>query len=205
MQDLIDIAKTKYRADDPSHDFNHILRVKKLCIQLGEEEGANLDILVPAAILHDIVNLPKDSKKRQEASRLASLEAQIILQKLRYPLTRIEQIKTVILEHSFSLGLKASSIESAVLQDADKLDALGAIGIMRTVTCGARMKASYYHPDEPFCNKRDLNDKQFTIDHFYTKLFKLPSLMNTDSGKSEANKRLKFMQNFIEQLKSEIL
>jgi uncharacterized protein len=102
------------------------------------------------------------------------------------------------------LGKAPSMLESAILQDADKLDALGAIGIMRTVTSGCLMGADYYDQEEPFVLERPYNDKKFTLDHFFVKLFNLPELMNTQSGKEEAIKRREFMQSFLKQLEQEI-
>jgi uncharacterized protein len=110
----------------------------------------------------------------------------------------------VIIEHSYSLGLKPSSIESAILQDADRIDALGAIGIMRATTCGTKLGSNYYEPSDPFAIGRELNDKQFTIDHYYVKLLKLADSMNTGAGKNEAENRTEYMKDFLKQLDHEI-
>ena len=92
----------------------------------------------------------------------------------------------------------------AMLQDADRLDAIGAIGTMRAVTCGSKLGSSYYDMDDPFAKDRDLNDKNFTIDHFFTKLFKLGKGFNTEPAKIEGSKRIQFMRNFINQFSEEI-
>jgi len=201
---LSDLVKGKYNNGDPGHDYAHIMRVVGVCNKIGGKLEVDLEILIPAAMLHDLVNLPKDHPERNQASQKAAQEAEEILKGLEYSEKEINQIKMVITEHSYSLGKKPSCIESAVLQDADRLDALGAIGIMRTVTCGCRLGADYYDVGDPFGKNRELNDKQFTIDHFFTKLFKLVNTFNTDEAKSEAQERVQFMKSFLNQLESEI-
>ncbi len=204
MKKLTELIKKKYNNDDPGHDFAHIMRVIATCNSIGKSAGANLEILIPAALLHDVVNLPKDHPERKQASQKAAEEAKSILKNFDYSENEVSQITTVIIEHSYSLGKRPSNIESAVLQDADRLDALGAIGIMRTVTCGCRLGASYYDVGDPFAKVRELDDKRFTIDHFFVKLFKLADTVNTQDAKNEANKRIEFMRFFLDQLAKEI-
>jgi uncharacterized protein len=204
IERVLESAKPFYNNGDPSHDFSHIHRVLHTCRVLGKSEDADLNILLPAAILHDIVNVPKNSDKRSKASELAAEKASKILKSCDYSDDEVDKIYNVILEHSFSLGKKPSSIESAILQDADKLDALGAIGIMRMVTCGTRMGASYYHEADPFAQSRELDDKTYSLDHFERKLFKLPEMMNTESARIEANKRRDVMKTFLQSLQDEI-
>jgi uncharacterized protein len=201
---LFDSAKPFYNNGDPGHDFAHVERVIANCRAIGASAGANLELLLPAALLHDVVNLPKNHPERLAASDMAAKKSAELLKSAGYLEEQIQKIKEIITEHSYSLGKKPSSIESAVLQDADKLDALGAIGIMRTVTCGAKMGSSYYDLNEPFVKTRPLNDKAFTIDHFETKLLKLAALMNTEAGRLEAAKRTSFMKEFLSQLSREI-
>ncbi|MEK6628584.1 MAG: HD domain-containing protein, partial [Bdellovibrionota bacterium] len=199
-----DKAKIFYDNGDPSHDFVHILRVVENCRRLGHAVQANLKILLPAAILHDVVNLPKNHPERLQASQMAAEKSRQVLAEVGYSEFEIDKIAEIITEHSYSLGCKPTSIESAVLQDADKLDALGAIGVMRTVSSGCRLGASYYDPAEPIAHERCLNDKAYTIDHFFTKLYKLPDLMNTEAAKIEAKERVYFMRSFLNQLTKEV-
>jgi uncharacterized protein len=201
---LLEKAKPFYDNGDPGHDFTHVQRVIANCERIGSKENANLDLLLPAALLHDVVNLPKNHPERKAASEMAAQKSQHILEAAGYSSEEILKIKEIITEHSYSLGKKPSTIESAVLQDADKLDALGAIGIMRTVTCGAKMGSTYYDPNEPFVKTRALNDKAFTIDHFEVKLLKLVDLMNTEAARKEALIRTGFMKQFLSQLANEI-
>jgi uncharacterized protein len=204
VENLLKRAVTLYNNGDPGHDFAHITRVVRTCEILAEQEGADLTVLIPAAILHDVVNIPKHHPDRTRASQLAATEASRILAEIGYDDAAIARITSIIIEHSYSLNREPSSVESAVLQDADKLDALGAFGIMRAISCGYTFGASYYDLTDPFAKERDLDDSKFTIDHFFTKLFKLPSLMNTVAGRHEASRRVAFMQQFLQQLATEI-
>ncbi len=198
------LAREHYQHGDAGHDFAHIERVVASCLKLGPEAGANLDILLPAALLHDVVNVPKNHPDRLAASRMAAEEGARILARLDYSAEDIERITQVILEHSFSLGLKPTSVESAILQDADRLDAIRAIGVMRLVSSGASFRSAYYHPGEPIPRTRPIDDKKYMVDHFYAKLFKLVDLMNTDAGRAEARRRTEFMRQFIAELSREI-
>ncbi|MBT8242244.1 MAG: phosphohydrolase, partial [Nitrosopumilus sp.] len=91
-----------------------------------------------------------------------------------------------------------------ILQDADRLDALGAIGIARVFATGGSLKRPFYNTDDPFCKTRKPDDKIWTVDHFYQKLLKLESTMNTKSGKIEATKRTRVLRGFLKQLKQEL-
>ena len=204
IEALFERAKIFYENGDPSHDVLHIRRVMQNCCWLAKNENVNLEILLAAAILHDIVNLPKNHPERLQASQLAASRSTQFLEELKFAKEEISKISGVIVEHSFSLGKKPSSIESKILQDAVKLDALGSIGIMRTVSCGSQMGTNYYSEDQAFAVTRELNDKAFTIDHFFTKLLKLPDLMNTKLAKEEATRRAKFMTEFLSELKREL-
>lgn len=197
-------ARPLYPADDPGHDLSHVERVIASCRQLGAAEGARLELLLPAAALHDLVNVPKNHPDRPRASELAAERARPLLQAAGYSEPEIAAIGTIIIEHSFSLGRRPSSPESALLQDADRLDALGAIGIMRCISCGAQMGASYYHPTDPFGTARALDDRAYSIDHFFVKLFQLPGLMNTTAGRSEAERRVAYMRGFLDEIAREI-
>jgi uncharacterized protein len=201
---LFEEARNLLPRDDPGHDLAHVLRVLHGAERLGREEKAALEILMPAALLHDIVNVAKNHPDRGRASAMAAEEARPILERHDYTLVEIEAIARIISEHGYSAGLAPSSLESGILQDADRLDGLGAIGVMRAFTCGAKMRSRFYHPRDPFATGRALDDQAYSIDHFYNKLFKLPGKMNTESGRREAERRERFMREFLSQLESEI-
>ena len=197
-------ARARTRSDDASHDWAHIERVAATCLSLGREEGADMTVLLPAAYLHDLVNVPKNHPDRVSASRESANGAAEILRRHGYGEEKSARVMRAIEEHSFSRGLACTSIESRVLQDADRLDALGAVGILRTATCGALMRAAYYDIDDPFARRRALDDRRFTLDHFPVKLLRLAERFNTVSGRREAERRTRFMRVFLAQLTAEI-
>ena len=201
---LLEAVQPHYDNGDPGHDFAHVRRVMNAARRIAEDVGADLNIVMPAALLHDVINVPKNSPDRMAASAKASEAAKVHLRAADYVEAEIERICTVILEHSYSLGKAPSSLESAVMQDADRLDALGAVGMMRTTSCGVKMGARYYDPAEPIAQTRALDDKLNTLDHVYVKLIKLEAKMNTEIGKREAKRRTDFMLAFMTQVESEI-
>jgi uncharacterized protein len=199
-------VRSRYeQTDDPGHDWLHVMRVLRSCKQIGALVGADMKILAPSALLHDLINVPKDSPKRFEASTASANASEDILRNAGYDDVEVQHIQRVIIEHSYSLGYPPSSIESAVLQDADRLDALGAIGIFRAATCGCRLGATYYHLDDPFASDRVLDDQQYTIDHFFTKLLELGKQMNTAAAQAIAEHRVSFLRDFLSELQWEIV
>ena len=188
---------------DPGHDLAHSLRVAIWTIRLGQ---SRLDpaCAIAAALLHDVVNVPKDSPDRSRASELSADYAASILPKLGFAQSEVEEICEAVREHSFSRGGKPTRLLGKCLQDADRLESLGSIGIMRCISTGTLMKAHYFHPSDPWAQKRELDDRKFSVDHFFTKLFKLPELMNTSTGREEADRRVETMKLFLQHLGEEL-
>ena len=201
---LCRLAEPFFTHDDPGHDWGHIQRVLAWADGIGQVEGADLGVLRPAAVLHDLVNVPKNHPDRARASRLAAEAAVPVLVQAGYGAETIVPIRQVIVEHSVSLGCAPSSLEAACLQDADRLDALGAIGLMRAVTCGVRMGSRFYDPADPFAEARPLDDGRFILDHVSNKLRGLPDRMNTALARREAQRRLVLLEQLVDQLASEI-
>ncbi len=201
---LRDHALQNVQTGDPSHDGSHLERVAQAALWLARQEGAQPRIVLAAAFLHDLVNVPKHHPERAQASRASALAAAQLLGAFGFSAGEIGRVAAAIEEHSFSRGLPCSSLESAVLQDADRLDALGAIGLWRTASCGALMGATYYDPDDPFATARELDDRRHTLDHFPKKLLRLADAFNTESGRREARRRTRFMWDFLRQLGSEL-
>lgn len=204
IQNLIPLVKPYYNSPDPAHDWAHVGRVAATAKKLCENLDLNIECVLAGVYCHDIVNLPKDHPDRKNASTLAADEATPLLKQAGFVTHEIELIRKTIIEHSFSKGLKPSCIESAIVQDSDRLDALGAIGILRCAAVNTQMKSRFYDPFDPLAENRELDDKTFMIDHYYVKLFKLPELMNTPQGKAEANKRVEFMKTFLKEMMTEI-
>ena len=189
---------------DPAHDIAHIERVVANAERLLGEEEADREIVLAAAWLHDCIVLPKDHPDRSRASFFAAEKAEGFLRENSFPSDKISAVKHAIEAHSFSAGITPQTTEAKIVQDADRLDALGAIGIARCLLVGGTLNRPLYHPIEPFPAKRTADDSRWTIDHFYTKLFTLPQKMQTRSGKEEAGKRVAKMKRFLEELSEEI-
>ncbi len=204
IQNLIPLIKSYYSSVDPAHDWPHIGRVVANARMLSEGSEINLNNLLAATYCHDLINLPKDHPERREASTLTALEAAPHLLQAGFSRSDVEHIKQVIIEHSYSKGLSPSCIEAAILQDADRLDALGAIGVLRCAAVNTQMKTSFYDSFDPLASARPLDDKNFMLDHYFVKLFELPHRMNTMKGKQEAIRRVDYMKKFIDELMSEV-
>ncbi len=189
---------------DPGHRIDHVMRVTKAAIELGGKEGAAMEIVLPAAMLHDTKPIGKFDKDRALSSALSAEHTLTLLQHWGYPSEYYPEIKHAILAHSFSANVKAETLEAQVVQDADRLDALGAIGIARTMACGFKNGNPLYDAVEPFPRKRAANDNISIIDHFYVKLLRLPESFHTTSAKSEAMLRVTSMEAFLQELAREI-
>lgn len=191
-------------AFDPAHDLAHIKRVVTSGIALAKQEGAELAIVLPACWLHDCVNVPKDSPQRSQGSVLSADRAIEFLKEVNYPSQYFKAIHHAIAAHSYSANIETNTLEAKVVQDADRLDALGAIGLSRCVMLGATWGSELYDPLDPFAKQRPLDDKNFCIDHFFVKLQGLVDTMKTSSGLAEAKNRWLFMAQYLKQLSHEV-
>ncbi|MDZ4730736.1 MAG: HD domain-containing protein [Xanthomonadales bacterium] len=189
---------------DSGHDLGHVCRVVRNVDRLTVEESADAWITLPAAWLHDCVAIAKDSPLRSKGSQLAAEAAAKFLQGIGYPQEKLDAVRHAIEAHSFSAAIPTRSLEAQVVQDGDRLDSLGAIGIARCLLVGGKLNRSLCAADDPFCETREPDDGQYTIDHFYTKLFKLPAMMQTKGGKAEAQRRVAIMRDYLDELRAEI-
>jgi uncharacterized protein len=190
--------------NDAAHDFEHIMRVYRNTKKLCKSEEANPKLVLCAALLHDIVSFPKSDKRSKTSSKKSSILAEKILKKYNFSKNEIQIICNAILDHSFSKNKVPKTIEGKILQDADRLDAIGAIGIARAFAVGGHENRSFYNKLDPFCIKRSPDDEKWTLDHFFRKLLLLEKLMNTKSAKIEAKKRTKIIKKYLDDLKREI-
>jgi len=191
-------------AADPAHDLSHIKRVVNNARYLTELERCDPEITLPAAWLHDCVQVPKDSANRARASRMAAAEAVRFLKEQAYPTALLPAVQHAVEAHSYSAAIPVQSVEAGVVQDADRLDALGAIGIARCLLTGGALGSEIYQARDPFARDRSLDDKRYMVDHFYAKLFKLPATMQTRAGKNEAERRVAMMQDWLGELGREL-
>lgn len=189
---------------DAAHDINHVRRVVKNVIYLSDIENVNSLVTLPSAWLHDCVAVAKNSPLRAQGSRLAAESATEFLAGVSYPEELLPEVFHAIEAHSFTAAIPTRSREAAVVQDADRLDSLGAIGIARCLLVGGKLNLQLLSEDDPFCEQREPDDSQFTIDHFYAKLFRLPDTMKTEAGKAEAQRRAKLMQRYLDDLRKEM-
>lgn len=169
---------------DGSHDVHHSRRVLRTALKIGEGEGGSADstILICAAYLHDLVNVPKNHPDRPRASALSAEAARPIL---------------------VDLGIDGDRIEGAC-QDADRLEALGAIGIARTFYIAGLMGSGLFDGGDPLATNRPLDDRSFALDHFEVKLYRLAGTMQTEEGRHIAELRTEYMRSFVSQLVDEL-
>lgn len=184
-------------AGDGSHDLSHTLRVWKNIVAIQVAEGGDSTILCAAAILHDCVAVEKDSPLRDQSSKFSAEMAGNILRCKNWTVERIEAVMHAIEAHSFSGGIAPQTLEARILQDADRLDAIGLVGVARAFYVAGRIGKQLYHPDDPTGLKRDFNDQQFAVDHFYTKLLKLSATFQTRRGTELAKERHSRLEQFL--------
>jgi uncharacterized protein len=197
-------ARFASEARDGAHDLGHALRVARNAFAMASEENADSEVCTAAALLHDLVYLPKN---HPDSSRTGALGAEMAREWcLGIPelAPRALAIAAAIATHGFSSGAQPTSLEGAVLQDADRLEALGAIGLARCFATGGAMGAEMWHRSDPWGEHRDLDDKRFSLDHFERKLLRLASGMNTRSGSRLAETRHRVLLDFLAALRSEL-
>jgi uncharacterized protein len=205
--DKIQLDIKHIMTNDSAHDIQHIKRVyknaQKLC---KKEKNANIKLVLCAVLLHDIVSYPKTDKRSKLSSIHSAKEAKKILSKYDddFTTSEIKIICDAISDHSFSQNKIPKTIEGKILQDADRLDAIGSIGIARVFAVAGSENRSFYNDIDPFCKKRIPNDKKWCIDHFFKKLLRLESKMNTKSAKLEAKRRTKILRDYLTNLQREI-
>ncbi|MBL5902416.1 HD domain-containing protein [Serratia fonticola] len=190
--------------DDGSHDVAHLHRVWKNCRQISQNEGGDQQILCAAVLLHDCVAVEKNSPQRHLASRMAAEKAGIALATLGWSDENINKTAHAIEAHSFSAAIPPQTLEAKILQDADRLDAIGMIGVARCFYIGGRMRSALYDATDPLAQQRQYDDKRFTLDHFETKLFKLQEGFQTAAGRRMAALRTERMRRFLSELLEEV-
>jgi uncharacterized protein len=213
------LAALDRNSGDGAHDDGHILRVWRniraiavnlTAIDLGQDEKVDDELLTAAVILHDCVAVEKNDPRRSHASRLAAARARDLMAPSQWPQERqwqperLDALAHAIEAHSFSAGIQPQTLEAKILQDADRLDAIGAIGVARCFYVAGRMGSRLYDPADPKAERRNLDDALFAADHFPVKLLKLADGFHTAPGQRMANERTAWMVGFLETLSSEI-
>lgn len=202
---LIKITKEKFQKGDSAHDINHTLRVLKNAEFIASKENGDLDIIIPSALFHDIICYPKNSEKSKYSSDESANFAVNILKTLTdYPEYKISKVHTSIMQCSFSKQIVPDFLEAKILQDADRLEATGAISIMRTFASAGLMNSELYNFDDPFCKKRKPDSLHYALDLFYNRLLIVKDFMHTETAKNMAEKRSEILYDFLNALKEEL-
>lgn len=190
-------------AGDAGHDMAHAQRVAIWTVRIG---GATVEPreALAAAFCHDLVHVAKNSPRRAEASSLSAEATRELLSEFEFEADEVERIAAAVRDHSFSRGAAPETALGRALQDADRLEALGALGIMRCIATGVAMGAEFFDGADPWARHRDWDDRSFSVDHFFTKLLRLPSMMCTPEGRIEAQRRARSLVRFLEDLAREL-
>ncbi len=193
---------------DGAHDLGHFERVWKTCEYINEKEGFPADpvVLLVAAYFHDLIALPKNHPQRRESSRLsADKTVELLTYHFKgWPAEKTEAVRHAIHAHSFSAGVAPLTIEAKILQDADRMEAIGAIGLARVFYTAGQLGQQLFDPEDPLAINREPNDQVYALDHFQIKLLKLPSLMNTATGRRMAQKNADYLREFLVRIQEEI-
>ena len=205
-KEIIDRAaayvREKFENEYSGHDWFHTLRVFKTVTRIAEAEGADVETVQLAALLHDV-----DDRKLSPETYEDKANAREFLSENNVDAGKIEGICRIIGEISFAENCVPSTLEGKCVQDADRLDAIGAIGIARAFAYGGNHNRLMYHPDvKPNLNmskEEYVNSKSTTVNHFYEKLFKLTDMMNTETAKSIAREREEYMRGFVDEFLNE--
>ena len=206
---LLDYVKDATAGDSTGHDFYHAVRVKRLAVLIGQDDAADLDVLIAAAYLHDIAR----GEERVENGRIVNDHvvagmrcAREVLPRIGFPKDKIAQVVECIRHHEDyrwdEEGVKLSK-EALILQDADRLDAIGAIGIARSFAYGGAIGRPLWDPEEEPGEFQHGVVSRSTLHHFYEKLLRLKDIMNTDLGRKLAEERHAYMEDFLARFKRE--
>lgn len=204
VQNATKFIKEIFQNDFSGHDFFHSMRVYRTAINIAEAEHADMEVVALAALLHDVDDRklsPMTAEKKENAARF--------MRSQNVPESEIRQVCQIIDEVSFkgTDSVRPSTPEGKCVQDADRLDALGAIGIARTFAYGGSHNRAIYDPELP--PRAAMNQAQYysskstSLNHFYEKLFLLEGMMNTETGKAIARKRTQYMQQFVDEFLNE--
>lgn len=201
---FVNYMKSNNLEFDPGHRIDHVMRVTHTALRLAESENAKFEIVLPAVILHDSLPISKFDKDRQRASKLSAEHSIKLLREWGYAEEFLNPIEHAILVHSFSANIKAETLEAKIVQDADRLDAIGCIGIARTMAVGFAHGNPLYNFENPFPLGREPDDHNNILDHFYQKLLTLPDTLHTKAAKCDAKIRIQRMEIFLQGLADEI-
>ena len=191
---------------DAAHDLAHFRRVWQTAQTLMEGEQADALVVLTACYFHDIVSFAKNHPLRHTSSQRAAEKAAAILTTdfPDFPESAIPAVRHAIEAHSFSAGIAPQSLEAKIVQDADRLEALGAIGLARVFAVSGAPGVPLFDAHDPFADARTPDDRAFALDHFQTKLLRLPDTMQTEMGRELARHNADFLIQFMAKLSAEL-
>lgn len=189
---------------DSAHDRAHVLRVWANAQQIGQTMTLDWQVLAAATALHDLVTLPKDHPDRATASRQSAAAAMGLLAADGFPPGKRPAVAHAIEAHSFSAGIPPETPEAQVLRDADRLDALGLIGLARLFATTGALGRAFYDPGDPYAQNRPLDETAYAFDHVQTKLLTLADTMCTGPGRALAQARTATLRRSLAALAEEI-
>lgn len=192
---------TSARAD-AGHQWDHVLRVTRTALHVAAEESADPVVVAAAGLLHDLGRtVPGEGNHAARSVRLATP----LLCETALTARQVETVLEAIADHRYRAGRVPPSLEGRILQDADRLDAMGALGVARCLGRSGALGRRLYHPTDPFHETaRPLDDRQFAVDHFYAKLLKLPPTLHTETARNLAGRRHAFLLTFLSELREEL-
>ena len=230
VTDIIESAKEfvkeMMKNNDPSHDWYHVERVYKNALHIIEQENIlnnnqlkyDLEIIKLASLFHDVVDFKYDFKENKSLDEIAQERLNQFFDKFNYPQENVDKIVYIVLNISWRKELESGNnctdlpIELKVVRDADRLDAIGAVGVARClVFSGARDRPIYIEDQNPIINmtaeqynQQTIQNKSTAINHFYEKLLLIKDRMQTETGKKLAQQRHDFMLSFLNQFHLEV-
>jgi len=198
FKDIEEIIKP-YFEEGGSHEFSHTQRVYNLALKISRNKKVDLDVIRAAALLHDIARFREDKGEIKCHAEESAKMAKLILTNLDFPKEKISKVLHAIRVHRHSKGLKAKSKEAEILQDADRLDALGAIAIGRMFSTGGKIGLPLYKPNRPLGGSYSGYKSDSTIHGFYSKILKItPNTFKTEIARKIANGRYIYVQKFLD-------
>lgn len=191
---------------DAAHDVSHFRRVWKTAQTLMQGQQVDGLVVLAACYFHDIVSFAKNHPQRHQSSVLAAQKTAEILANdfPDFPDSAVPAVRHAIEAHSFSAGIAPLTLEAKIVQDADRLESLGAIGLARVFAVSGAMGAALFDGNDPFAAERELDDKAYALDHFRCKLLKLPATMQTAKGRELAAHNADFLVHYMAKLSAEL-
>ncbi len=194
-----------YTPTDPSHAHCHFKRVWKIASEISKhEQSVDLLVVLAGCYFHDFGSLPKNHQHKNKASTISAEKSVSFLKDLNFPEQKLSGVFHAIEAHSYSGGIPPQTIEAKIVQDADRIEGMGAIGIARIFTVGGDIGSLPFHSSDPLAKNREIDDSRYALDHILKKQFMLKNSLLTQGGRVLGERRSAFMHSYIDQLLTEL-